>query len=118
MRDAARKAESRCRVIIEMNLESVVRHFGERVDEIGSNLPAVRLPVVSGQQVIKVVCTRRDRPSVHGVGASSRMSPFDFRSAQNSDGIGWLNQARFFSNCSTVRVPAMKLGIAGWATTN
>ena len=88
MRYPARKSVSRCRVVIQMDLEPVVRQLRECVDEFASDFPASRSPVVSGLQVIKAVRTGRNRPSVHGVGASSRMSPFDFRSVQNSEGIG------------------------------
>ena len=55
---------------------------------------------------------------LHGVGASSRSKPCRFKSDQKVDGIGLLNHARFCFSCSTVRVPAMKDGITGCATTN
>ena len=52
-----------------------------------------------------------------GVGASSRSRPFT-SARPRIRGNRMLNQSRFCCSCSIVRVPAMKDGMAGWATTN
>ena len=101
-----------------VDLKSVTRHVGKGVDHARRYLPLPGVDHVAGPKRIEAVVTRPEATPAQGVGASSRKRPFAFRSAQNCEGIGWLNHSRFFFNWSTVLVPAMKLGIAGWATTN
>lgn len=125
MRDAAGKPESAGVFVVQMSRETIAGQFREAIDQLAGDDGCPGLEPASGLEVVvsvdawpKFRVQVGAQPIYPGVGASSRSSPPDLRSDQNSAGIGWENQLRFLFNWSTVRVPAMKDGIAGWATTN
>ncbi len=125
MRDAAGKPEFPSVLVIQMRREPVAGQFRKAINQLAGDDGGLGLEPAAGLEVVVSVDAWPEfrvqvcaQPIYPGVGASSRSSPPDLSSDQNAAGIGWENQPRFLFSWSTVRVPAMKDGIAGWATTN
>ena len=125
MRNAAREPEFAGAFVVQMRCEPVAGKLRKAIDQFAGDNGGTGPEPASGLKVVVSVDAWLEfrvqvsaQPIYPGVGASSRSSPPDLRSDQNSAGIGWENQPRFLFSWSTVRVPAMNDGIAGWATTN
>lgn len=102
MRNAAREPEFPGVFVVQMRREPVAGQFRKTIDQLAGDNSGPGLEPASGLKVVisvdawpkflVQVCAQAIYP---GVGASSRSSPPDLSSDQNSAGIEWANQPRF-----------------------
>lgn len=105
VRDAAREPEFPGVLVVEMRCETVARKLRKAINQFARNNCGSRPEPAAGLEVVVSVDAWPEfrvqvcRQSIYpGVGASSRSSPPDLSSDQNSAGIGWENQSRFLFN--------------------